>query len=384
MQDVGQSQTIGKRNSNRDTARTTSRAMWRWAFIAILTIAPAAVQAQTPTETPAEKPAQPQETPATVDELLDRALVEIRTAEAQGTKWPEAFERANHLVGSALKTDPENPRAKFYYARLLILSGRGGESRSTIEAWTRSRDGQNDWEGYFLLARIYEAGQFFKLAKPVLLQALELNPREPRILVELSKCSASLFERTAAVKYARDAIKMMGNDVTPEAYRLMAGSLLLAGQIKDAERAAKYAINLALEQVRSPGAGLADLTSLDTSLALDLEIKQKRIELEPTRYNLYVETATLIQQRAEVASKMAVENALAVIWKGLQTAGDDAPEELAIELPKLLARLGRREKAIAALKRLLEMYPNSTEGKRMYELMVPPETPTEPAPDTTP
>lgn len=307
-----------------------------------------------------------------IDDALDRAIVDLRIAEKREEGWTEAFERAKAAVSYALERDPENLRGRFYRARMLIMADREREARSAIEAWTNSRDGANDWEGFVILAQQYAKGQFYKLAKPKYRKALELNPRDARIYFGLAQCALNLVQRAEAVQWAREGVKAMGADVTSEAYRLLGQALFANSQFNDAQRSAEYAVELDKAEIRASGADVDRLQSLDTSLAQLLAVKQAMLQENPTRTELYLDIAKLMQSRADVSYRVTANQALAIAFSGLSQANPRPTEEHVLHVAKLLIRLDRPDDAVKLLDRMLtELYPSSQEGKMLMERLQP-------------
>ncbi len=303
-----------------------------------------------------------------VNDALDRAIIDIRIAETRGDGWTEAFERSKGAVAHALERDPESLRGRFYRSRLLILADREREARSALEAWVKSRDGANDWEGFLILGQQYAEGQFYKLAKPMFRKALDLNPRDARILVGLAQCSMNLVQRAEAVQWAREAVKVMRAGVTSDAYLLLGQALFANKQLTDAERSAQYAVDLDKANIRRHGPDVGRLQSLDRSLSQLLATRQAILQQNPDRTDLYLEVSKLVQARADVAYRVSANQALAIAYAPITQAKSTPSEEHVLHVVKLLIQLDRLTDAAALLTRMLEqLYPNSTEGKMLME-----------------
>lgn len=308
-----------------------------------------------------------------IAEALERALADLRLAEARGPDLKEAFERARASLDFVLQRDPANLRGKYYSARLLIIAGRAADAQSTLIAWTRSRQGQNDWEGHLILGQLYNEGKFPALAEPILEKAAELNPNDPRVLGELAKAEANLMKREEAINHARDAVKAMGKDVSSAAYILLAETLALNAQLEDANKACGYAIQLAAARVGRTGADVPSLKALDEAVGKSLGVLQKLVQAQPGNVEAYLAMANLLQERIKVTSLLAVHDAFAVVWRGMQVAsqgGKAPPEALTLEAAKLLLKLNRRNEALSVLNKLLELYPQNTEAATLREQLL--------------
>ena len=315
----------------------------------------------------AAQPAQPEQSPApamSADELLDLALVHIRQAEARGPDAQEAFRRAREAVEHVLGRDKFHRRASYYRARLLVLADRSQEALGIIQRWVASPEGENDWEAHLLLGRLYQAGGFHKLARPSLNTALSLNPREPSILTELAECEADLLEYEQAARHTREAIGLLGADVTAGEYVLLARILMLDRRMDEAERQVVIALNAARSAVREGGATRPALGSLGDALDLARRIKESGLQTNPQSVDLYLELAQLIRERGQVDALVRANEALAWAKQGLATA-EVAPPSLYLETIDLLTQLGRTQEAHSLAAEMMEVHPNHPRAREL-------------------
>lgn len=311
--------------------------------------------------------------PVSIDETLDRALVELQVAEARGPGFEEAFERARELVDYALDRDKFHRRALYYKARIYILADRGAQALSTLQKWTESPQGENDWEAHFLLGALYNSGGYHKLVKPALRKALALNPREPRIYAELAKCEMHLSNPGGAVQYAREAVAMSRENATASQYALLAEALAADKQLDEADRQAGVAMDLAEGELRNSESSIRLLKRLGESFTLALKIKQAKLDANPTMVELYLESSKLIQERANLSLQLRAHEALDWCERGLEASGDDAPELLLLEAIRLCIRLGLVEKARGLAGRMLELFPDNAEARDLHRALAPPD-----------
>lgn len=348
------------------------------ATIAVWAAVPASGQGAADTEQGAPTPAEIRENPpATINEALDKALASLRMAErsTDQAEANEAFERVQTYLGFVLGQDPANLRAQYYQARLLILKGRKRDAIRPLTRWVESREGGNDWEGHFILGSLYLESQFYKLAKPILEKAAELNPREPRIYSALSRCAEALLDRDKAVAYAQRAVEQAGANATPAQHRLLANAMANAGQLSAADAQAGIAINLAQQRIQQVGATLPALKELDQGLNVAQGIKERMLKAGSGDLRLYYEIMQLLQHRSRVARLSDAHGALVWAFRGMEAArkaNEPPPEPLAIEMARLLVVVGRKDEAVNVLQRTLESYPGSTEARQLLNALDPP------------
>lgn len=309
--------------------------------------------------------------PISTDEALDRALVEVRIAETRGPDAQKAFLRAGQFVEYVLAQDRYNRRALYYKARLLILGNRGPEALGTLQRWTDSPQGQNDWEAHLLLGKLYEAGGFHKLAKPSLHKALSLNPLNPQICAALTRCEMNMLNYQAAVQHARETVRMLGSSASPADYALLSETLLLNKQLDEADGQARVAIDAAGDLLRSEGSSVPSLELLGRCLALAIKVKQAKLEGNPETGALCLEVSRLIQKQTEAASLVKTHEALGWSLRGLDSSGDSAPVTLFLDAITLQVRLGRTDEARELAERMLQAHPDSAEARQAYRSVAP-------------
>lgn len=310
------------------------------------------------------------EPPTDIEDALDKALVDIRSAEGRGPNSQEAFQRSGKYLDYAYQQDRNNLRLKYYIARRMILADQAAQALSTLKDWTNSREGASDWEAFLILGKLYGAGEYHKLAKPMLDTALALNPQEPSILLALSKCEAKLLHPAEAARRAKEAIQLLGEDKAgPAAYLLFANALMLNKQLDDADRAAQLAVDIAAAAVRNTIGSVPSLKTFDQCLLLSRQIKLALLKERQTDWNIWLQISAVTQQRATVAMHLATHEAFAISWEGLQAAGDNAPEPLILDVVRLLLRLGRQDQAISVADQMLKLHPDNAEIRQLLDLL---------------
>ncbi len=344
----------------------------------------AAPQQDLPTTPPGSTPSNagpsttaPTKPPITPSEALEICLTQTIIAEGKGANSREAFQRAQQYLSFVLKDDPENLRGQYLHARLLILAEQPSMAMKPLERWINSQQGADDWEAQMLLGRIYVQGQAYKLAKPHLLRAQELNPTSPIPMIELAKCEAHLKDYPNAIQHLKSAVEKLGTDVTAAAYMIFGQTLLQAGLIDDADRAAGFGVQLAMTAVQRSGTAQA-LKTLDDALSLSLQVSTAALKADPSRGELYLKISQILQQRAQVGIRRADHEALAISLQGVQSLGEGAPIVLVIEVSRLLAKVGHRQQAMQLVKQVLERAPDNADAQKIFDALKaanPPQTP---------
>lgn len=301
------------------------------------------------------------EAPEELAHALDEALAALRIAEARGEGAKEAFERAGARVRFVLERDPGNLRAKYYQGRMLLLSDRKPEALDSLVQWTKSREGQNDSEAHNILGRVYYDIQFYKMAKPILEKAIELDPRSPDSYILLARCEAKLLHRKEALDRIQEGIQLLGADADADTYMLLTDVLLLNQQTEPAERAARYAKELARAKVRESGGDVAGLKKVDTCIALVLKVVKMKVNADRTDVRACMEMSDLLLEQSQVTALTGNMAALGWLQEGLRRAGDRPPATLLLSGSRLLMRLGRVEQAVQWADVAVRLYPDNSE-----------------------
>ncbi|NOT00683.1 MAG: hypothetical protein HOP29_08655, partial [Phycisphaerales bacterium] len=311
--------------------------------------------AQAPPEPPRED----------INDLLDRVVVDLRIAEKRGPESQEAFGRADVLLQRAMARDRFHPRARYYEARLLILSNHSQQALRPLQDWIQSPQGENDWEAHYLLGAMYAGGEFYKLAKPVLEKALTMNPTEPAILVELAKCEFKLSDHPAAERRLREAIRLHKDGAEAVVYRLLAEILIAAAKTADAEEPAKLAFEKASNDARTRQITPALIQELDATVTLLQRVKIARVNEGDKSPRLYQDIAALSIHRGQLAQLTYVYQAMSWIRRGMDAAGDTPPEGLLVDAVRILRSLNQTNDAGRLCERLRELYPNNAESAEL-------------------
>ncbi len=325
-----------------------------------------------PVDVPSGPDAAMSNTAVEIPVLLDQILLDLRESEAKGPNWQEAFARARTRLDLVRKRDPRNVRAEYYLARVLILEGRSNLGINRLLEWTKSRHGATDWEGHYILGKVYFDTEYYKLAKPVLEKAMELNPRAAEICSVLCKCETKLLKPQEAVRRAEQAVRLLGPDATADTFILVAEAHALNEDLSQAEVAARTAHDLAERAVRKQGSSSTTLKKLDECIRLVLSITQSRINVEPDNVKLFLEMSRLIQEQADVASELAAHSALQWTMLGIQRSGTKPPTEVhVIDVLTLLKRVGRLNDAAKFAERGLEFFPQSSRIAEIQKTLPP-------------
>ncbi|MCH7525998.1 MAG: hypothetical protein IID39_01045 [Planctomycetes bacterium] len=319
------------------------------------------------------------EGPITPAQALDLAVAALRIAETQGPQSPkgkDAFASVDRYLSLVFTKDPNNARALFYRARLMIVVGRAAEAIPNIRRWINTLHGQNDWEGHLILGEIYVNGAYYKLARPVLEKALQLSPLEPRIHIALSKCCVKLLDRKNAEFYAEKAVRILEQHGRADlsVYILHADALLLQQKPDQAVIAVRKAVGMAGKANRDAGGSPATLSALAQTYAKYQEVLKGSLQIKPESWDHYVALAVVIEQKARIVMRLASYEALLVIKRSLAMADQAGvhppPEDLMIKDAKLLAAVGKTSEAIESARKLLALYPANSEAPEILKALV--------------
>jgi tetratricopeptide (TPR) repeat protein len=316
------------------------------------------------------------EGPITPAQALDLALVALRIAEARGPEAKDAYASVHQHLGLVFSKDPNNARALFYRARLMIVVGRSAEAIPNIRRWINTLQGQNDWEAHLILGELYVNGAYYKLARPLLEKALQLSPLEPRIHIALSKCMVKLLDRKNAEFYAQKAVEILEQEgrAGPSVYILWADALLLQQKPDQAVVAIRKAVGMAGKANREVGGSPATLSTLAQTYAKYEEVLKGSLRLKPDSWDYYVDLAVAIEQKARIGMRLASYEALMVVRQSLALADkagvQPPPEVLLIKDLRLLVDVGKTQEAIESARKLLTLYPANSEAPEILKALV--------------
>jgi len=343
---------------------------------------PGLLVAQT-ADSPAAPPPGAPGTPPSIPESLERALAEIAAAEEAietgAGQWQTRARTAKELANFVLANEPLNPRAQFVLGRVLLLEGRAREAMDYITRYTQDpREGQFDWLGFKLLGDVLAQGKYHELAESKYLQALQLNRQEPRIFFGLATVRANRKMYKEAADHARQGITLQS---PPRArYHALLAQILLetlkdattdpqtkVKNLAEAQAEARRAVELIRERVRENPGEVSRLGQLSNLLVLQRTVEETRLSLYPDQADIYLAIARIVQDQADLARLTAYHQAIAVLERGIEQPGANAPPELLYEAARLMYAVGRIEDARTPLMALLEKDPDHTEGRTLLD-----------------
>ncbi|MBN1514081.1 MAG: tetratricopeptide repeat protein [Phycisphaerae bacterium] len=329
--------------------------------------------------------------PPSIPESLEQASAEIAAAEEAvetgSGEWQIRARKARELASYVLSAEPLNPRAQFVLGRVMLLEGRAREAMDYITKYTQDpREGQFDWLGFKLLGDVLAEGKYYELAESKYLQALQLNRQEPGIFFGLATVRANRKMFKEAADHARQGIALQS---PPRAkYHALLARILLetlkdattdpqtkVKNLSEAQAEARRAVELIRERVREDPAEVNRLGQLSNLLVLQRTVEETRLSLYPEQADIYLAIARIVQDQADLARLTAYHQAIAVLERGIEQTGANAPPELLYEAARLMYAVGRIEDARTALKSLLEKDPTHAEGRALLERLGEPPAP---------
>jgi len=96
-------------------------------------------------------------------------------------------------------------------------------------------------------------------------------------------------------------------------------------------------------------------------------VEETRLSLYPDQADIYLAIARIVQDQADLARLTAYHQAIAVLERGIEQTGANAPPELLYEAARLMYAVGRIEDARTPLMALLEKDPDHTEGRTLLD-----------------
>lgn len=307
-----------------------------------------------------------------VDAELDRVFVDLVLAESRDPKKSkEAFARARMLVGAVLGLDPYNLRALYYQGRMDILIGKSNLAVTRIQDWNNSPLGRNDWEGHYILGNVYVGMEFYKLAKPSLESAIELNPTEPRPHRLLSVCESKLANRKAAIKSATRYIELLeqSSGIDVDGPLLLAETLIADGQLPRALAVTKIGKKMAMDEVQATGGSVSTLLKAEQYIQLQQNIVQTVLKIKPDDPQAHLDMSKLVQEKGGIGSLRSAHVALVWVFRALELSGDRPSEPIFLDAIGLLTRIGRTNEALAIASRARMIHPISVEIARAYDYL---------------
>ena len=154
------------------------------------------------------------------------------------------YERAAELLGHSRRIRPGDPVTAMDEAQARYAAGDLDGARATLESSQRLLGGQ--FEGYYLLGRIYAGLKNWAKAQDQLEAAVLTEPNRPEARLELARV-------LLAQKNPGEALEQLGqaeqlSPRSPDVFELMSQAYMLKGERAKARRAANHAKLLSHER----------------------------------------------------------------------------------------------------------------------------------------
>ncbi|HEY3243378.1 MAG TPA: tetratricopeptide repeat protein [Phycisphaerae bacterium] len=319
---------------------------------------------------------EPPPPPTTVAEDLDRALDLLHQAEQDEDNRARYLAEANDLVAAVQQREPNNVKADFYLARVLVLAGRSKDALRSVERYAKTRQGANDWEAFKILADLQVQGTYWTLARGNYQKAAELNPREPDLYLGMATCSLQLGKFEDALKQLETAVNM--GTQNPKIYDAYAQVLLRDNQVDRALGAAESAVKLAQGDVKNRAGSMRALQELDARYATLEATLTLAVRKHPQTLRLWQRGLEIIDERLELNGRVATQRKLAFVNQGIQATQPNVPIELYLKKAQLSIEARRREDAESALDEADKIDPTNPLAKQLRDSL--PAATGEPAP----
>lgn len=292
---------------------------------------------------------------------LDRMEAGVDDATAKAL-----LEEVNDRIDVLRTRDPGNPSLGYLYGRVYALIGRQGDAIDHLRRFVETPEGRNEWKAYRILGDLF-VGEFPRLAKANYEKAAALNPTEPALAYGLSLCAFRLGTTDEAIRLAQQAVSADGGKTVR--YLAHLANVLQAAErwddaIADAERALKVAVNAV---GASPGVHRALLTA-DAQYQQIIAVFQARARQSgDVPAETYVRLAEYYRERAKLADRLALHDALAVLTAGVERTAPNTPSALLDRYAATLDEAGRSADAVAAYEKLLQADPANVNATKQLE-----------------
>lgn len=288
----------------------------------------------------------------------------------------ESLAKINARIVEIETNDPGNVWLDYLYGRAFFLMGQTTEAANKLRAFVETREGRNEWRAFRTLGDLF-VGEFPQMAESYYRKALDLNRTDASIYYGLSVC-ASKRGTASAVELARQAVQAGGGDEVSHLAHL-ARVLAVDQQWLEADRVAVSAVLRAKVLARERPGERASLSRVVSQYEQLITLEQNKLAAIGGGGEDYLRLAEYVEERADVARRVAKFDVLGVLETGVQATKPATPISLLEEYAVSLAEVGRREAAIAAFEDLLTRDANNAAAKEWLIRLGVPEAP-EPAP----
>jgi len=290
---------------------------------------------------------------------------------------------AGEMYKIVLSNRPDNAQAQLGLARVLADMGQSLLAIERYETYINPHnnfDGHQDSLAHLELARLYRGRREIRQALVTLQKARSLNPENPDILIELATVYLESNNRDQAIELAEAAtVKAPDN---PDCRNLYAQILLRLSQapavgagrmerarehLNKADQQSQEAVRLAQEVLRLSPDDPESLTGLQGCYGTRVQVLTEQLRFTPDQANLPVriDLAGVIQERANIARRLRLHDALAVLT-AVADRGDRNADYLQLRA-ELELLVHKTQAAADTCRKLLELRPDSQTVKRLIE-----------------
>ena len=309
----------------------------------------------------------------------------------------KAMGAAERMYNKVRKIRPLHPQALLGKARLFVEAGRNMQAQDPYQKYLKTLEGREDARAFMELGRVYRLLKLPNLALTTLNKAIELNPEDPEILMELAQVyhenNASEQAIPLALKattkapenpayhniYAIILMKQSAPKIKQIQASLAAGGESTPARERDrkqlltdldvARREARLATSRALEQLAATpddGEALDKLGRFYVTLQgvlqtiISIQTIPGKEEAPPADR---VELAEVIRKYGAIVQTLNLHQALAA----LANAGDEAQKDVRFleSLAQLQFDVYKRDDAAETCRRLLEISPDNALAKEL-------------------
>lgn len=291
-----------------------------------------------------------------------RRAIEALDAVEQGGEAQTLLADAQRYARMVLEQEPEHPRLLYIMGRLKIFAGRTVDGIRDLQAFTDTREGQNDWKAYQILGDAF-VSNYASLAQAQYKKAYALNDREPAVLLGLSRAAAKLGRGEQALSYAEAAVRLDGRQTI--AYLTYYAQLLQAmRRLPAAVEMSTLSLELAKQAYRNSPAKSSVLRALQSQYQIYMLILRDKINEAPEDCEAYILFAKAGEELGEIEKLIQWHNALDAITQGVERTAPNTPLSLRLERGRLLGLVGRVTEAVEEYESILASMPDHPLARR--------------------
>lgn len=308
-----------------------------------------------------------QEDAKPADFSVERAIAEAKVGLDLAEALPERpvpralLAKVNEQIVAIETSDPGNVWLDYLYGRAFFLMGQTTEAADKLRAFVETREGRNEWQAFRTLGDVF-VGEFPNLAKSYYKKAVELNATEASIYHGLSVCASRLGAATDAARLARQAVQVGGRSNVSHLAHL-ARVLAADQQWPEAESTAVSALARAKVLADERAGTRAALEKVVSQYEQLITVVQSKLAATQASGDEYIRLAEYVEERADVARRVAKFDTLIILETGVQATKPAVPVALLERYAVTLAEVGQKKAAIAAFEDLLTRDANNATAK---------------------